>query len=62
MDTKRDKKDKKGTKNFYCECCDYNTSHKNKFERHLSTLKHQKRTNGIKMIQNDTKYQNIKNK
>ena len=54
MDTKRDKKDKKGTKNFYCECCDYNTSHKNKFERHLSTLKHQKRTNGIKMIQNDT--------
>ena len=54
MDTKKDKKGQKGTKNFFCEICDYNTTHKNKFERHLSTLKHTKRANDTKMIQNDT--------
>ena len=54
MDTKRDKKGQKRTKNYCCELCDFNTSHKNKFERHLSTLKHKKRANDTKMIQNDT--------
>ena len=52
MDTKRDKKGQKKTSNYYCEYCDYSTCHKNKFARHLSTLKHSKRTNGIKMVQN----------
>ena len=54
MDTKKDKKGQKRTKIFSCELCDFNTSHKNKYERHLSTLKHKKRANDTKMIQNDT--------
>jgi len=53
MDTKRDKKGRKNPQKFYCKYCDYTTCHKNKFARHISTLKHTKRTNGIKMVQND---------
>ena len=54
MDTKKDKKGQKGTNFFYCKFCDYTTSHKAKYERHVSTLKHQKKANDTKMIQNDT--------
>ena len=30
---------------FVCECCDYTTSRKSQFDRHLSTDKHKKREN-----------------
>ena len=26
---------------FYCECCDYTTSRKNNYDKHLLTKKHQ---------------------
>jgi len=40
---------------FYCEPCDYITSRKTNYEKHLSTRKHEFATKGYKMIQNDTK-------
>jgi hypothetical protein len=30
----------KSSENFNCKCCDYNTSRKSQYERHLSTSKH----------------------
>jgi hypothetical protein len=36
----------KNPQNFYCECCDYSTSNKKDFGKHLMTLKHKKTTNG----------------
>jgi hypothetical protein len=35
----------KVAQNYYCECCDYNTSKKCDYEKHLSTDKHKKREN-----------------
>ena len=37
---------------FYCECCDYNTSKKSDYDKHLSTDKHKKNENGSKMVVN----------
>ena len=37
---------------FYCEHCDYNTSKYYDFEKHLSTDKHKKATNGSEMVGN----------
>ena len=31
---------------FYCVCCDYRTSRRNNFTKHLLTRKHQKSSNG----------------
>jgi hypothetical protein len=42
------KKDEKGQDFFSCKKCDFNTSHKGKYNRHLTTSKH-------KMVQNGTK-------
>jgi hypothetical protein len=33
---------------FHCECCDYNTSYKSKYDRHIITDKHVVRTNETK--------------
>ena len=30
---------------YICKCCDYNTSRKSQYDRHLTTLKHKIRTN-----------------
>jgi len=35
----------KSSDKFVCNCCDYNTSRKSQFERHLTTDKHKNRTN-----------------
>ena len=40
---------------FSCKLCDYNTCNKKDFNRHTSTVKHQKRTNDNKMVTNDNK-------
>ena len=36
-----DKKGAKGAEIFCCKYCDYNTSRKNHYDRHLLTAKHQ---------------------
>lgn len=43
-------KEEKGGENFVCELCDYFTSKKNNFIRHLSTDKHKNRENANKML------------
>ena len=40
-----DKKTSKTSKMYFCELCDYTTSRKNNWERHLSSKKHKKRCN-----------------
>ena len=42
------------SKKFRCMDCDYSTSRKGQYERHLSTDKHKMRQNGSKMIENDS--------
>ena len=37
---------------FYCDCCDYNTSKKSDFAKHLTTDKHKNNENGSKMVVN----------
>ena len=44
----------KVAKLFKCEYCDYNTSKKSSYDKHLSTDKHKKMTNGSKMVVNDS--------
>jgi hypothetical protein len=44
----------KSSKIFSCQICDYNTSRKSQFDRHLATDKHKKTENGSKMIVNDS--------
>jgi len=39
---------------FCCEYCDYYTSKKNDYEKHLSTDKHKNNENGSKMVVNDS--------
>lgn len=50
METKKTKKKRK-IKNkkieYYCECCDYTTSKKTDFNRHLLTKKHQRMKSGV---------------
>jgi len=41
----------KSSEKFECNCCDYKTSRKSQYERHLTTSKHE---NGSKMIVNDS--------
>jgi len=45
------KSSEKSSDNYHCVCCDYITSRKSQFDRHLLTLKHKKRQNDT----NDTK-------
>ena len=40
----RTKKSPKNPQKFYCEACDYTTSNKKDYEKHLSTRKHKNRT------------------
>jgi hypothetical protein len=48
---------------FYCEICDFKTSHKNDYTKHLLTPKHQKQGFGYEMeiIGNKKTQKNIKN-
>jgi len=39
---------------LYCELCDYSSSKKSQYTRHLSTDKHKTRENGSKMVENDS--------
>ena len=40
----------KSSKRFVCACCDYSTSRKSQYSRHLLTAKHLNRVNDSKMI------------
>jgi len=42
---------------YFCESCDYNTSHKNDFEKHLHTKKHFEQKVGISIPKNPKKSQ-----
>jgi len=42
----------KWTNNFCCILCDYNTSHKGHYDRHLITFKHKKKQMDIKLGKN----------
>jgi hypothetical protein len=44
----------KSSKKFCCIYCDYTTSRKSQYERHLSTDKHKKTKNDSKMVENDS--------
>ena len=46
------KKVPKSSKKYECVCCDYVTSRKSQFDRHLSTEKHKKQENDSKMVVN----------
>lgn len=47
------KKSPKIPSNFECDVCQYITSNKKDFSKHLETIKHKKRTNSYKMVTND---------
>jgi hypothetical protein len=42
------------TQLFRCSICDYNTSKKSSYMKHLSTDKHKNKENGSKMVENDS--------
>jgi len=44
----------KSSRHFCCKICDYNTSRKSQYERHLATEKHKKMENDSKMVENDS--------
>ena len=46
MEVLGNKSSKKIAENYCCEKCDYNTSRKNNYEKHLLTSKHKKEING----------------
>jgi len=48
------KKSLKVAQHFCCECCDYSTSKKTDYIKHLSTDKHKKRQNGSDLVVNDS--------
>ena len=48
------KSSEKSSENFVCKCCDYKTSRKSQYERHLLTQKHKNRENDTNDT-NDTK-------
>ena len=50
----------KSSKKFVCACCDYFTSRKSQYSRHLLTAKHLNRVNDSKMIVK--KFQEVPNK
>lgn len=39
--------------NFVCECCDYITNHRGRFNRHNNTESHRINVGGIKVIKSD---------
>lgn len=43
---------------YYCNTCNFNSSNKKDYKRHLSTAKHKKITNDNKLITNETKIEN----
>jgi len=45
----------KSSVKFICDICDYKTSRKSQYERHLTTDKHKNIENGSKMVENDSK-------
>ena len=45
----------KSSKKFHCECCDYYTSRKSQYERHLATDKHKILQNPTQETQKNTK-------
>ena len=47
--------EQKSSQNFVCEFCDYNTSRKSQFERHLTTSKHINSTNVNKKVPKSSK-------
>lgn len=44
----------KSSKKFCCEICDYSSSRKSQYDRHILTDKHKKSENGSKMVVNDS--------
>ncbi len=46
-----DKKVPKSSKIFFCKICDYNTSRKSQYERHLTTDKHKYLQNTDEKVQ-----------
>ena len=48
------KKSPKVAQKFYCKLCDYSTSKKTDYTKHLSTDKHKKRQNGSDLVGNDS--------
>ena len=50
----------KSSKIFVCVCCDYSTSRKSQYSRHLLTAKHLNRVNDRKMVVK--KFQEVPNK
>lgn len=49
LDTKkREKGEEKGETQYVCDCCDYFTCDKSKYDRHLLTAKHKKEKKGEK--------------
>ena len=50
----------KSSKKFVCVCCDYSTSRKSQYSRHLLTAKHLNRVKDSKMIVK--KFQEVPNK
>jgi len=42
-----------GAFKYSCEICDYNTSHRTKYDRHILTAKHKQRTNELQKKDND---------
>ena len=45
----------KSSKKYYCKCCDYTTSRKSQYDRHLITRKHKMETNGNKSSSKSSK-------
>ena len=41
---------------FICNLCDYLTSNSKDFKKHTETIKHKKRTNDSKMIENNNEF------
>ena len=46
----------KNPSKFICNFCDYLTSNSKDFKKHTETIKHKKRTNDSKMIENDNEF------
>ena len=60
MEQNETKKSQKIAKKYYCEICDYYTSNKTDYNKHLITDKHQNASNETNMKQNIAKSQNDK--
>ncbi len=41
---------------FYCESCDYNTSNKSNYEKHLLTVKHKSNESNKKVSEQENSY------